>query len=58
MAVLGGWVFLMSELPLYLDVRLERQEPEVVAYSGTSLIRYSRPLGPYRRTMPRALWWS
>jgi hypothetical protein len=27
-------------------------------YSGTSLIRNSAPLGPYRRTMPRALWWS
>ena len=25
-------------------------------YRGTSLIRNSAPLGPYRRTMPRALW--
>ena len=25
---------------------------------GTSLIRESAPLGPYSRTMPRALWWS
>jgi len=24
---------------------------------GISLIRNSAPLGPYRRTMPRALWW-
>jgi len=26
-------------------------------YRGTSLIRNSAPLGPYSRTMPRALWW-
>ena len=25
---------------------------------NTSLIRNSTPLGPYCRTMPRALWWS
>ena len=29
-----------------------------VAYRGTSLIRNSAPLGPYSRTMPRALWRS
>ena len=27
-------------------------------YRGTSLIRNSAPLGPYSRTMPRALWGS
>ena len=27
-------------------------------YRGTSLIRNSAPLGPYSRTMPRALRWS
>ena len=27
-------------------------------YRGTSLIRYSAPLEPYSRTMPRALRWS
>ena len=27
-------------------------------YRGTSLIRTSPPLGPCRRTKPRALWWS
>jgi len=27
-------------------------------YRVTSLIRNSAPLGPYSRTMPRALWWS
>ena len=29
-----------------------------VRYRGTSLISNSPPLGPYSRTMPRALWWS
>ena len=27
-------------------------------YRGTSLMRKRTPLGPYSRTMPRALWWS
>jgi len=27
-------------------------------YRGTSLIRKCHPLGPYSRTMLRALWWS
>ena len=27
-------------------------------YRVTSLIRNSAPLGPYSRTIPRALWWS
>jgi len=27
-------------------------------YRGTSLIRNTRLLGPYSRTIPRALWWS
>ena len=27
-------------------------------YRGTSLIRNSLPLGPFSRTLPRALWWS
>jgi hypothetical protein len=27
-----------------------------MVYRGTSLIRNSPPLGPYNRTMPRALW--
>jgi len=26
------------------------------AYRGTSLMRNCAPLGPYSRTMPRALW--
>ena len=31
---------------------------EKVTCRGTSLRRNRRPLGPYRRTMPRALWES
>ena len=27
-------------------------------YRGTSLMKKRPPLGPYRRAMPRALWWS
>ena len=27
-------------------------------YRGTSLTRKRTPLGPYRRPMPRVLWWS
>ena len=30
----------------------------ILSYRGTSLIRNSPSLGPYSRTMPRALWWS
>ena len=30
----------------------------VVLYRGTSLTRKRAPLGPYSRTMPRALWRS
>ena len=34
-----------------------RVEGAVVDYRGTSLLRNSAPLGPYSRTIPRALWW-
>ena len=36
-----------------------KRAPRVTAYKyrGTSLIRNSAPLGPYSRTMSRALWW-
>ena len=33
-------------------------KPFEVDDRGTSLIRNNPPLGPYRRPMPRALWWS
>ena len=29
-----------------------------IDYRGTSLTRKCNPLGPYRRALPRALWWS
>ena len=31
---------------------------EGVPYRGTSLIKERLLLGPYSRTMPKALWWS
>ena len=34
--------------------QLQRTAPN--AYRGTSPIRNSAPLGPYSRTMPKALW--
>ena len=59
MAVLGGGRFLMSEVPLYdvgplLHVTLT-SHPYMCR--GTSLIRNSPLVGPYSRTMSRALWW-
>ena len=48
----------MSEVPLYQKmgraVRLLRASS--LDYRGTSLIRNRLPLGPYSRTVPRALW--
>ena len=37
-------------------VPLVRRGPTLL-YRGTSLIRNCAPLGPYSRTVPRALWW-
>ena len=42
---------------------LHAEDPGVVLHGGTALQGYlahknSVPLGPYSRTMPRALWWS
>ena len=39
-----------------LRLCLLRTYPQAL-YRGTSLIRNSDPLGPYRMTMPRALRW-
>ena len=39
-------------LVCYCRVSTQSQSP----YRGTSLIRSRLPLGPYSRTMPRALW--
>ena len=35
-----------------------RAEVRAAPYMGTSLIRNRLPLGPYSRTLPRALWGS
>ena len=60
----------MGEIPLYhfRDYGWSQTEPmdfgtqaalfESVGYGGTSLMRNSARLGPYSRTMPRALRWS
>ena len=52
----------MSEVPLYRE-GTNREGEDVgegveSVYKGTSLIRNRHPLGPYTRTMPRALRWS
>ena len=51
LAACGWWGFTYQELswPCLL-----RSYP----YRGTSLIRNCLLVGPYSRTMPRALWWS
>jgi hypothetical protein len=43
MVILGGWVFLMSEAPLYLDVAPREPRPARRArtYRGNSHIRNS-----------------
>ena len=51
----------MGKVTLYMKDRTEHGHhvhafPSAkVLYRGTSLIRNRRPLGPYSRTMPRAL---
>ena len=54
----------MSEVPLYPSTEKTADLPapcvaqgELERYRGTSLIRNNPLLGPYIRTMPRALWW-
>ena len=41
-----------------INVRCGPLDLFVGEYRSTSLIRNNPPLGPYRRPMPRALWWS
>ena len=66
MVILGVWVFLMSEVPLYerwcvfaaimgLHAHWDKAEHD---YMGTSLIRTAGPVGPYSIPMPRDLRWS
>ena len=42
----------------FLDCRSCTPYANPAPYRGTSLIRSNPLLGPYRRTIPRALWWS
>ena len=39
------------------SVKLKNRLVTWRGYSGTSLIRNTSLLGPYIRTMPRAVWW-
>jgi len=61
MVILGGWVFLVSEVPLHT---MWQEDTDVLAmiyvqgYRGTSLIRKRAPLGSCSRAAPRALWRS
>ena len=48
----------MSEVPLYSDLVPPEGEADPLPYRGTSLIRNYPLLGPYSRTIPRALWRS
>ena len=45
----------MGEIPLYFSAQHTGATPGEV--QGTSPMRNSAPLGPYCRTMQRALWW-
>jgi len=54
----GGLVFEARRLCVSLNSRLASNKEEEEGYRGTSLIRKRIPLGPYSRTMPRALWGS
>jgi len=70
--ILGWWLFLISEVPLYtLNWRkrgrsfpskshaCHRTTPFITSLQrGTSLIRHRAPLGPCSRTLPRAPRWS
>jgi hypothetical protein len=59
MVILGGWVFLMSEVPLYLSRKREGHECQSISYRGTSLIRTPHPprtpLGPQAWAYGRVL---
>jgi hypothetical protein len=59
MVILGGWVFFMSEVPLYPFHGYADADCGLFAnYKGTSLIRNSTLLGPHGGPMIRALWSS
>ena len=54
MVILGGWVFLMSEVPLY-RCTAPRQRTHAGAYRGASLIRNSPPHWDHHRALGIAL---
>ena len=61
MVVLGGWVFLMSEVPLSKKQVQELSHSPLVDKlldPPTSRIRNSALLGPYSRPVCRARCWS
>ena len=43
MVILWGWVFLMSEVPLYGSLAPPRRAARRTVYRGTSLIRNTHP---------------
>ena len=58
---MGVGIFLWARYPCSFSsnvgvVALTLASIGVGAYRGTSLMRKRTPLGPYSRTMPRALW--
>ena len=60
MSTLTGTVIIYHLLFIiyYVSFGVDDEESRVLrgsVYRGTSLIRNSAPLGPYSRTMPRAL---
>ena len=52
---LGGWLFLMSEVPLYASACLHGSTLRERSCKKTSLTRTRTHPGPYRRPMPRVL---
>ena len=50
-----AWMAVTSWMPWCQSIQ---SFDDVTWYRGTSLIRNRPRLGPYSRTMPKALWWS
>ena len=59
MVILGGWAFSYERgTPVRRPMRSNRSNFAHITYRGTSLTRKRLPVGPYSRTVPRALRWS
>ena len=56
MVLLGGWVFLVSEVPLYLKGGGQGRALDV--YRGTSIIKNSHPPQDHHRTQGIVLLWG